>query len=118
MSAAAIERLARALEFLDACRAQAGAVEVGAMRDAHEMLDDAARDAVDELRDPVAAYCLDRLRHQPDDAAVERYPQLAPIKSYQPPAGYILIAEDAMRELIGDERYKQLISTCVVPLSR
>lgn len=60
---AAIERLARALEFLDACRAEAGAVEVGAMRDAHEWLEQAARDAVAELRDPVTAYYMDR---QPD----------------------------------------------------
>ena len=57
---AAIERLARALEFLDLCRAEAGSVEVGAMRDAHEMLEDAAREVVDALRDPISAYYSDR----------------------------------------------------------
>ena len=57
---AAIEKLARALEFLDAARSAPNGVETGAMRDAYEWLEEAAREVVAELRDPITAYYSDR----------------------------------------------------------
>lgn len=47
---AAIERLARAVAFLDLARSTPGAAEVGALRDAREGLEVAARDVVKATR--------------------------------------------------------------------
>ncbi|MFG0381073.1 hypothetical protein ACF8C6_08930 [Pseudomonas sp. zbq_18] len=43
---ASIEKLARALEFLDAARAAPNGIETGAMRDAREWLEEAAREVI------------------------------------------------------------------------
>lgn len=44
----AVEALKRAIEFLDAARADPSGVETGAMRDAREWLEEAARAVVKE----------------------------------------------------------------------
>lgn len=59
---AAVERLARAIEFLDAARVAPNGIETGAMRDAREWLEEAAREVIAEQRkaDAITEYYSDR----------------------------------------------------------
>lgn len=59
-----VARLARALDFLDACRSDRTSSDTGALRDALQGLEESAREVVREGRkvDAVTEYYRDRVR--------------------------------------------------------